>query len=657
MKKKLFSLPSSMYREASSNRIKTKHPKRTSMKHLLLSITLLSLTTVAIAQTPVVKWDKTFGVGGAVKAVPSKDGGYLLAGQSGSNAAFDKTEDSRGGIDYWIIKIDKSGNKQWDKTFGGTADDVLTVAASTSDGGYIIAGNSKSGSGGDKTEPVKPGKQTPQDIWIVKIDALGNKQWDRTIGTNQPDGIIGIHEAVGGGYLLVGPTYGPPSGDKTASSVGGDNFVEEWIVKLAPNGLILWDKVVGTGGLCRPVTSQILADGGLLIGNVTTYEGYNDWFNMMRVDANGNKMWFKQLGGQISLAECLEIKQSLDGGFLLGGSISGPANGDQSQSASGLDYWIVKTDSSLNKIWDRVLGSIDTGDDYNPVGYDLFYSLIETPDKGVIAVGMSDFGDRGKDKTEPGYGSSDIWAIRLDSNGTTKWDKTIGGIEADVAYSIIPASDGGYLLAGYSRSPKNIYKSEDPKGINDMWVLKLVEEQPPLPVILKSFTAAKENENAALIWQTTSETNSDYFEIQHSLDGKAWTNLTKVHAQGESKKLNVYHYTHTTPVLGSDNLYRLKMVDADGSFAYSKIRHVQFGAEFTVSVYPNPAVENIHLKARDWSKVNGVQVLDNQGKLLYSSGDKPSVDINIKSFTPGLYFVKVTLVDGIEITRKIAIRQ
>ncbi|QRQ99757.1 T9SS type A sorting domain-containing protein [Dyadobacter sandarakinus] len=605
----------------------------------------------AFAQKPTVKWDKTFAIGSLTKTIPAKDGGYLLAGRSSANAGFDKTENSKGGIDYWVIKIDKDGNKQWDKTFGGSGNDELTVAAATSDGGFILAGSSQSGSGGDKTEPAKPGNPVPQDIWIVKINSEGQKEWDRTIGTSNADGIIGIHEAVGGGYLLVAPTSGPPSGDKTASSVGGDNFVEEWIVKLSPNGLKLWDKIVGSGGLCRPVSSQILSDGGLLIGNVATYEGHDDKFNMMRVDSEGNMMWYRQLGGEL-LSECIDIKQSVDGGFLLGGYTTGDAIGDQSQTASGTDYWVIKTDSALNKIWDRVLGSVDTGDDENQYGYDYLYSITETTDGGVIAAGLSNSVEVGKDKTEPGLGGgADMWVVKLDASGATKWDKTIGGTSGDVAFSVLPASDGGYILAGYSGSPKNIYKSEDPKGAYDIWVLKIEETQPPLPVTLKSFSVAKESETAALTWETTSETNSDHFELQHSLDGKDWTELTSINAQGESKKMSFYNYTHTAPVFGSDNLYRLKMVDADGTFAYSKIQHVKFESDFEVVVYPNPASDVIMVKGLNQADITSVQWFNSGGRVISKVRS-----MNVPKISPGLYTVKIQAQGGSLFTSKVVVK-
>ena len=112
--------------------------------------------------------------------VPSADGGYLLGGSSYSGLGADKSEASRGGGDYWVVKIDAAGNKLWDKTFGGTGVDDLRSIVTSADGGYLLGGSSYSGIGADKSEASRG----IYDYWVVKIDAAGNKLWDKTFGGN-----------------------------------------------------------------------------------------------------------------------------------------------------------------------------------------------------------------------------------------------------------------------------------------------------------------------------------------------------------------------------------------------------------------------------------------------------------------------------------------
>src|SRR6185295_10550755 len=106
------------------------------------------------AQAPLVKmWDKRFG-GTKTEQLyqfqQTADGGYILGGQSYSDVSGDKTEPQRGKEDYWVVKIDSVGNKQWDKRFGGSSQDVCTSLQQTADGGYILGGYSVSGISGDK---------------------------------------------------------------------------------------------------------------------------------------------------------------------------------------------------------------------------------------------------------------------------------------------------------------------------------------------------------------------------------------------------------------------------------------------------------------------------------------------------------------------------
>ena len=132
------------------------------------------------------KWDKTFG-GDTTESLSSlqqtTDGGYILGGTSYSGISGDKTQASRGDMDYWIVKTDANGIKQWDKTFGGDGDDGLFSLQQTIDGGYILGGYSNSGIGGDKTQASRG----DYDYWIVKTDANGMKQWDKTFGGDTLD--------------------------------------------------------------------------------------------------------------------------------------------------------------------------------------------------------------------------------------------------------------------------------------------------------------------------------------------------------------------------------------------------------------------------------------------------------------------------------------
>jgi hypothetical protein len=198
------------------------------------------------AQVPVKQWDKDFGGSSSssndlTSLQQTTDGGYILGGFSDSPAGGDKTQPSQGSFDYWVVKIDAGGNKQWDKTFGGSSGDRLTSLHQTADGGYILGGYSSSGAGGDKTQASKGG----DDYWVVKIDASGNKQWDKTFGGSNQDYLSSLQQTTDGGYILGGYSSSGSGGEKTQPSQGSFDY---WVVKIDAGGNKQWDKGFGGSG-------------------------------------------------------------------------------------------------------------------------------------------------------------------------------------------------------------------------------------------------------------------------------------------------------------------------------------------------------------------------------------------------------------------------
>ncbi|MEO8087775.1 MAG: T9SS type A sorting domain-containing protein [Bacteroidota bacterium] len=176
---------------------------------------------------------------------PTHHGGYILGGYSYSGIGGEKTQvnwDPSGNTpDYWIVKIDSIGNKQWDKDFGGTNFDIFQSLEQTRDGGYILGGDSKSGINGNKTTPLWGGLN--YDYWIIKTDSLGNKQWEKDLGGINNDVFDVLHQTIDGGYLIGGASYSNISGDKTESNLGSE---QGWIVKTDSLGTKQWDKTIFT---------------------------------------------------------------------------------------------------------------------------------------------------------------------------------------------------------------------------------------------------------------------------------------------------------------------------------------------------------------------------------------------------------------------------
>ncbi|HEY0110288.1 MAG TPA: hypothetical protein VGB67_11700, partial [Fibrella sp.] len=215
-------------------------------------------------------WDKRYGGSDndyVFSILATSDGGYLLGGYSSSGQDGDKSEPSQGGTDYWVIKVDANGIKQWDKRFGGDGNDNLGELSVTADGCYLLAGTSTSGQSGDVSQP----SQGNADYWLVKIDANGNKLWDKRFGGTNYDDVNTLSSTPDGGFLIGGPSYSGQGGDRSQPSQGDADY---WVVKIDANGTKVWDRRFG--GNDYDFLNSIIStpDGGYILAG-TSASGQN----------------------------------------------------------------------------------------------------------------------------------------------------------------------------------------------------------------------------------------------------------------------------------------------------------------------------------------------------------------------------------------------
>lgn len=167
-----------------------------------------------------------------------------------------------------------------------------------------------------------------------------------------------------------------------------------------------------------------------------------------------------------------------------------------------------------------------------------------------------------------------------------------------------------------------------------------------LPVSLIDFSAAREGNTATLSWSTSEESNSDYFEVQRSGNGKTWEKLKSVAAKGESSVEAHYSAVDESPMNGN-NLYRLKMVDKDGTFAISKIRSVEFDLKTGYTLFPNPVSDKLNFKStEDWNSVESIKIYNALGSEVYTSPSVPAKEVNVKNLPSGTYVVKLSRRNG-----------
>jgi hypothetical protein len=442
-----------------------------SAQHIITAVFFTCFITYAElhAQAPGIAWQKTIGGndidGGLYALQQTADGGYILGGSSYSNISGDKTENRQGGPDYWVVKLDASGNIQWQNTIGGNAIDLLYALQQTADGGYILGGYSNSNISGDKTE----NRQGSLDYWVVKLDASGNIQWQNTIGGNDDEDLRSLQQTADGGYILGGKSNSNISGDKTENSQGGWDY---WVVKLDASGNIQWQNTIGGNDDDFFSALQQTADGGYILGGATTSNisgdktensqgSYDYW--VVKLDASGNIQWQNTIGGD-GYEDFGSLQKTADGGYILGGWSNSNISGDKTENCQGgVDYWVVKLDASGNIQWQNTIGGNS---------FDELISLQQTADGGYILGGYSVSNISG-DKTENSQGDKDYWVVKLDASGNIQWQNTIGGNGFDELLSLQQTADGGYILGGHSISNISGDKTENSQGSTDFWVVKL----------------------------------------------------------------------------------------------------------------------------------------------------------------------------------------
>lgn len=447
------------------------------MKKLFLLLLFALVGLIVSAQYTFAKqWDKRFGGDSvdAICAIFQDDDGYLLMGSSNSGISGDKTQPIWGGNDYWIVKTNFSGTKIWDKRFGGQGGDFLTSPV-LHDSIYVLGGSSGSYANGDKTEPTRGA----MDFWLFAIDKYGNKQWDKRFGSTKDDLLYTMQKTYDSGFILGGISNSPIGGDKTESNRDSTYFTDDyWIVKVDSLGLKQWDKTFGGQKQDGLASICIVNDGGYLLGGSSCSGANGDksqdnWdtlgqkldYWLIKIDSLGNKQWDRRYGTEEE--EFLkEIVKLPNGNFLLTGTSEGGTSGDKTMAKKG--YWLVTIDPS---------GNIVNQWAYN--GNAVMSKTIATRDGGFLIGGYyPGDGFLGEDKTELNLGPSQTWVLKLDSNGQKLWDKTLFTLGYDVGGVPLQTDDNCYVIGNGSNSNVGGYKTEPKWGTNgfDYWILKFCME-------------------------------------------------------------------------------------------------------------------------------------------------------------------------------------
>ncbi len=444
--------------------------------HRNFVVVLVWFISFSFAQgQPRPRWDRTYGGTDFEQlnaGTATQDEGFLFCGMTSSVNSGDVSERSRGGQDFWFLKTDSLGRKIFDKRLGGVGLDLCWSVIQNSEG-YLLIGQTDSPR--DSTTDKWSANYGESDFWIVQVNPNGRLIWEKSFGGSKRDeAFCGL--AMGDGYLILGHSNSPSSGNKTSGRRGNNDSLDLWLIKIDRNGNKIWDKTYGGSGsddfpsatLCKSDDGNYFiacgSTSGRSIDKTDVERGVKDVW-LLKIDPDGNKIWDRSYGGDLEDV-VKSVVTAPDRTLILAGSTRSQPSGDkESRSYGGLDYWILKVrQDNGNIIWERTLGgSFD----------DNLYAAHQNATGYLLIAGVSSSLQNSGNKRDSLRGLNDYWLCYLDRNGNKVWDKSIGGSGDDAPTTLIPLADKGYIVAGQSNSIISGEKTQNGNGQNDFWITKI----------------------------------------------------------------------------------------------------------------------------------------------------------------------------------------
>ena len=285
---------------------------------------------------------------------------------------------------------------RFERTYGGAENDWALSALQAADGGFVLVGASCSFG-------------RAQQLFVARTGVDGDTLWTRTLGGYANDLGCSVQQTADGHFIIAGYT---------------DYFsTDVYLVRIDTSGNVLWSKRYGGDSLDVAESVEPTTDGGFIVAGFTRSSGAGSAdFYLLKTDANGDTLWTRTYGGSY-MDEGKSVRQTADGGYIVGGGYG-----------SYGDLYAVKTDADGNAEWTRTYGGTD---------YDIANAVLQVADGGYVIVGTT---------RSFGAGETDVYLVKTDADGNTRWTKTYGGENNDFGYSVEQIPDGGFVLAGATQS-------------------------------------------------------------------------------------------------------------------------------------------------------------------------------------------------------------
>jgi hypothetical protein len=362
------------------------------MKRLTMILVMFALLLVSLSNAQQT-WERNYGGAGndgGYSVRQTQDGGYIIAGWTTSFG---------NGYQVYLIKTNASGDTLWTRTYGGTGVDEGYSIQQTSDGGYIVAGETYSF--GDSVQ-----------VYLIKTNASGDTLWTRTYGGAGIDYSWSVQQTQDTGFVVAGVT----------TSFG--NGVQVYLIKTNASGDTLWTRNYGGVGDDYGWSVQQSQGGGYIVAGIYDYFGSDPQVYLVKTNAQGDTIWTRLYGGT-SVDEGHSVQQTQDGGYVVAGYTGSFGNRGQ--------VYLIKTNASGDTLWTRNYGGAD---------FDDGWSVQQTSDTGYIVAGR--YNAVG---TVP-----QVYLIKTNASGDTLWTRDYGGTDNDWGFSVKQTTDGGYIVAGFTES-------------------------------------------------------------------------------------------------------------------------------------------------------------------------------------------------------------
>ena len=446
------------------------------------------------------QWAKSYGGGNldiAYSVKQTSDGGFILVGNSMSFGANPYL------YDIWVVKLDANGDLEWQKAIGGEKMDKAFSIQQTSDGGYVIGGYTESFGAGS------------YDLWIIKLRSNGDIEWQKTYGGQDcecMDEGDSIQQTADGGYVVAGTTCS-----------FGDEYGDFWVLKLNAQGDIEWQKAYNGGYVDRASVIRQTSDGGYILagkGEFWDQGGYKYDLWVLKLNAQGDIEWQKIFGMPGADAKEISVQQAALGGYIVVGNVEYNGTGNR-------DFLVLKLSASGDIEWQKVSG--DEGHDESGD------AVIETTDGGYVVAGSL------VSSSPMAGGSTLLLLMKLDSRGNVVWQKTYGERE-EFANALQQTSDGGYVVAGYTSSGA---------GNGDFWVLRLDADGDIPGCPLEGYANVPVSDTTVTVMDTNASAQDTHAVVQSSSAVAISTNGT-TNSQCQYGGISITHQVNATTFTGGD---------------------------------------------------------------------------------------------------------